>query len=140
MVEREVAMLGVNFRGYALDEWNINQEYEANTLVKDSEGNMFLSMRKVNKGENLGLSDAWIPVIDTTALSEKVAQLEADISELEDTVDQLEEEVEALTGKLTAVVSEENVPFEFVYDSTSGEYGYKDASGDFAPFTHAVTE
>ena len=119
-------MDSVNFRGYALVEWNINKSYEANTLVKDSDGNMFLSTRKVNAGENLGYSNAWIPVIDTTALSSKV--------------DELEDKIEALEAKLTATVGEDSVPFEFVYDGTSEEYGYKDANGDFAPFTHTVEQ
>lgn len=115
-------MARVTFRGYAVDPWDINKEYDANTLVEDSDGNMFISCRKVNKGENIGFSNAWIPVVDTDALKGAV-------EDLKDRLDALEE-------KLTATVGEDDVPFEFMYDGTSEEYGYKDANGDFAPFTH----
>ena len=42
-----------------------------------------------------------------------------------------------INNDLTATVGTKAVDFEFIYDSTSGKYGYKDGADTFRPFNDA---
>lgn len=109
-------MSDVSFRGYAVDSWNINRTYEVNTVVKNST-KRYLSKKYVPCGVNIGDTSYWKELEDIDDLVDALVDAEGDI-------EQLQIDLGNVQTQLTVKVSEDDVPFQFAYDSENSVYGF----------------
>ena len=113
--------MSVRFKQVATQAWDINSTYDVGTVVT-YDGNSYVSLKTVPKGVNIGFTDYW-----------KKITVESDIESLQNNVDALQSDVEDIQEQLVVTVDEDDVPFQFAYDSTNEVYGFM--VGDvFNPF------
>ena len=105
----------VRFEQVALDSWDINCAYDVGTIVT-YDGNSYVSLKTVPEGINIGFTDYWKKIT------------------VENDIESLQNNVEGIQEQLIATVGEDNVPFRFVYDTTTEKYGYLDGADTFHPF------
>lgn len=76
--------MGVYFKGYEIESWNINRSYDIGSVVKydDTE---YLAIKNVPSGINISMSEYW-----------KVEDVESRLSNVEEAVDELDEFVEGI--------------------------------------------
>ena len=55
------------------------------------------------------------------------------------TAENVQDALDEMQGNLTASVSGSNVPFQFIYDSNTQKYGYKDGADTFHPFSSGAS-
>ena len=105
-------MKSVRYKQIATSEWDIDSGYDVGTIV-EYDGNAYVSLKVVPSGINIGMTDYWKPI--TT---------DEDIAELQSAVEVLEADVEDVQNQLVVTVGEDDVPFQFAYDTTNEVYGF----------------
>lgn len=119
--------MSVRFKQVATEAWDINSAYDVGTVVT-YDGNAYVSLKVVPMGVNIGFTDYW-----------KKITVEADIESLQNNVDALQSDVEDIQEQLVVTVGEDDVPFQFAYDSTNEVYGFM-VGEVFHPFGGEVIE
>ena len=119
-------MKSVRYKQIATTDWDIDSGYDIGTVV-EYDGNAYVSVKVVPSGVNIGMTDYWKPI--TT---------DADIADLQDAVGAIATDVTTMQSQLVVTVGEDDVPFQFAYDSENEVYGFM-VGEVFHPFGEEVT-
>lgn len=97
--------MSVRFKQVATEAWNIKSAYDVGTVV-EYDGNAYVSVKAVPVGVNIGFTEYWKKIT------------------VEEDVEDLQGDVEDIKEQLVVTVGEDDVPFQFAYDSENEVYGF----------------
>ena len=119
--------MSVRFKQVATEAWNIKSAYDVGTVV-EYDGNAYVSVKAVPVGVNIGFTEYW-----------KKITVEDDVADLQEDVGALQSSVEDIQEQLVVTVGEDDVPFQFAFDSENEVYGFM-VGEVFHPFGGEVIE
>ena len=105
-------MKSVRYKQIATTDWDIDSGYDIGTVV-EYDGHAYVSVKVVPVGVNIGMTDYWKPI--TT---------DEDIADLQEALDAIGTDVNTIQSQLVVTVGEDDVPFQFAYDTTNEVYGF----------------